>query len=40
VVLRFRVGHRDWEQSINEELAIASGSIKPIIEILLSKAKK
>lgn len=30
----------DWEQSINEELAIASESIKPIIETLLSKAKK
>lgn len=31
---------RDWELSINEELAVVSESIKPIIETLLSKAKK
>tara|TARA_B100000315_G_scaffold223224_1_gene227822 strand:- start:5806 stop:6744 length:939 start_codon:yes stop_codon:yes gene_type:complete len=31
---------RDWEESINEELAIVSESIKPIIETLLAKAKK
>jgi HD-like signal output (HDOD) protein len=30
----------DWEQSINEELVIASESIKPILETLLSQAKK
>ncbi|HJP17654.1 MAG TPA: HDOD domain-containing protein [Nitrospinota bacterium] len=29
----------DWERSINVELAIASESIKPIIETLLSRAK-